>query len=324
MHASNVFRDSFLPVLSLSIDFRLSLYIQFMVKMFMVMFAYFLIAAIYGLAILKDEVFVSYLHSSLITVYDSTTFNCKRTLAVRGLTNPEHIVSCSAYQCLYACDWSYRGMAFGNLRKNTYKRREIRNWETCEGGGRLSAASDTNIILNVNNKAQLNEYTADGELLRMINLASGTDIVQAWHALKLDSGLFVVCHGDYDDPRSRVCLLSIIDNSLLFQQRLDTEVLRTFGDDYGNPLNILKRPMYLAVDKDGSILVCDAGTRRMFILNSCLEEARLLLPEENTEVLPWRVCVDESNGRYLHAEYNRIQSCKLLSDGSLDWQTVFE
>src|SRR6218665_1408623 len=158
----------------------------------------------------------------------------------------------------------------------------------------------------------------------MINLASGIDIVQAWHALKLDSGLFVVCHGDYDDPRSRVCLLSIKDYSGLVQQRFDTEGLMTFGDDHGNNFNILKRPMYLAVAKDGSILVCDAGSRRIFLLNSCLEEARLLLPEENTEVLPWRVCVDEFNGRYLHAEYNGIQSCKLLSDGSLNCQTVFE
>jgi len=285
------------------------------------MFAYFLIAAIYGLAILKDEVFVSYLQSSLITVYDSTTFTCKRTLAVRGLTNPEHIVSCSVKQCLYAFDWSYRGIACEILRIDPYNGKVVKNWETREGGGRLSVSSDTNIILNINYKGQLNEYTADGELLRMINLTSGTYIVQAWHALKLESGLFVVCHGGYDDPRGRVCLLSIIDNyGGFFQKRHDTEVLATFGDDYGNPFNLLKRPMYLAVDKDGSILVCDAGSRRLLLLNSCLEEARLLIPEESAGFLPWRVCVDESNGRYLLADYNRVQSCKLLSDGSLDWQ----
>src|SRR6218665_1967934 len=195
---------------------------------FIVIFTCFLIAAIYGLAILNDEVFVSYLQSSLIAVYDSTTFTCKRTLTVMGLTNPEHIVSCSVYQCIYAFDWSYQGRACEILRIDPHIGKVVKNWETCEGGGRLSVASDTNIILNINQIAQLNEYTADGELFRMINLASGTDIVQAWHALKLDSGLFVVCHGDYDDPRSRVCLLSIIENSLLFQQRLDTEVLRTF------------------------------------------------------------------------------------------------
>src|SRR6218665_1296284 len=296
-----------------------------MFKNFIVILTCFLIAAIYGLAILKDEVFVSYLKSSLITVYDSATFNCKRALTVSGLTNPEHIVSSSVYQCLYAFDWSYRGMACEILRIDPHIGTVVKNWETHEGGGRLSIASDTNIILNVNNKAQLNEYTADGELLRMINLASGTYIVRAWHALKLDSRLFVVCHGGYDDPRSRVCLLSIIDNFCgLFQQRLDTEVLRTFGDDYRQPFNNLRRPMYLAVDKDGSILVCDAENKRLFLLNSCLEEARLLIPEENADFLPWRVCVDESNGRYLHAEYNRIQSCKLLSDGSLNCQTVFE
>src|SRR6218665_2794563 len=253
-----------------------------MFKIVIVISACFLIAAIYGLAILKDEVFVSYLLSSLITVCDSTTFNCKRTLTVSGLTNPEHIVSCSVYQCLYAFDWSYRGTACEILRIDPHIGKVVKNWETCDGGGRLSVASDTNIILNINRRAQLNEYTADGELFRIINLASGTDILQAWHALKLDSGLFVVCHGEYDDPRSRVCLLSITDNCCGFvQQRLDTEVLRTFGDDYRQPFNNLRRPMYLAVDKDGSILVCDAGSRCLLLLNSCLEKARLLLPEEN-------------------------------------------
>ena len=245
---------------------------------------------------------------------------CKRTLIVIGLTSPEHIVSCSANQCLYALDWVYRGLSCEILRIDSYNGKVVKNWETCEGGGRLSVGSDTNVIFNIDKRAQLNEYTADGDFLRMINLTSGTNIVRAWHSLKLDSGLFVVCH----DKWRRICLLSIKDSSELAQHRFDTEVLTTFGGECEHRMNVvfLRCPMYLAVDKDGLILVCDSIAKRILVLNSCLEKQRDLAPNENTVLSPWRVCIDESKGRYLVAENKRILSCKKLSDGNLDWRTL--
>ena len=69
------------------------------------MFAYLQTAAIYGLAVLKDEVFVSHLKSSVIVVYHSTAFNCKRTctLTVSGLTastNVSTLLTGSIEDCL--------------------------------------------------------------------------------------------------------------------------------------------------------------------------------------------------------------------------------
>ena|SRR6218665_3760927 len=66
------------------------------------------------------------------------------------------------------------------LRIDPHIGKVVKNWEACEGGGRLSVANDANIILNINLRAQLNEYTADGEF-------TAKDKPDFWH--KYTSGV---------------------------------------------------------------------------------------------------------------------------------------
>lgn len=118
-------------------------------------------------------------------------------MKVEGMTDPEHIVSCSLSSCLYAFDWEYLEQLPAILRIDPTNGNLPSTWNISEGGGKLSIASDTNVILTLNDASMLHEYTTKGELIRKINLGHGTGITKAWHAVKLNNGLFVVCHGDF-------------------------------------------------------------------------------------------------------------------------------
>lgn len=78
-------------------------------------------------------------------------------MQVDGMTNPEHIASCSVNNCLYAFDWKFKNQSSEILRINSIDGNLTKTWEVYEGGGRISIAGDTNVILNINYKAKLHE-----------------------------------------------------------------------------------------------------------------------------------------------------------------------
>lgn len=53
-------------------------------------------------------------------------------------------------------------------------------------------------------------------------------------------------------------------------------------------------PIYLYVDKEGSILVSDKTHKTSVLLNSNLDKPRTIVSEEHGLSLPWRTCFDES------------------------------
>ena len=133
-----------------------------------------------------------------IAVYDSKSFDFKRNITVDGMIHAEPIVSCSENKCLYTFvrnfekaltvnlgndpakeNYNFRAQTPFNamLRIDPSNGKLVKDWEVVEGGGRLSVANDTNVILNINYEAKLHEYTADGELIRVIDLALGTGIL---------------------------------------------------------------------------------------------------------------------------------------------------
>lgn len=262
--------------------------------------------------------FISRLQYTEIEVYDSTTFRFKRRMKVDGMNDPECIVSCSVNNCLYAFDWKYKGQEEISemLRIDPANGNLIKTWNVNGRGGRLSVASDANVILNINFESGLHEYTANGDLIRKINLdPDRTGIFRAWHAIKLNSGMFVVCHGDYDDPKARVCLLSIIANTCSIPGRTDkVEILKVFGGDKGESRGRLKGPIYLSVDKEGSILVSDSPNKTV-LLSRNFDKAQIIVSKKHGLKRSWRTCFNEVTGQWFVSDHHRVMICRVKGKG---------
>lgn len=231
-------------------------------------------------------------------------------MTVRGMTTPEHITSCSVNYCLYAYDWAYKGQLPAILRISPLNGNLIKTWDVIEHGGCLSVASDTNVILNINHEAILHEYTADGDLIRKINVGLGTGIIRTWHAVKLPSGLFVVCHGAEADPWNRVCLLSVKSTTNTVGGLDEVEIMKSLGEALGESTSTFVGPSYLSVNKKGSILVTNILNSRAVLISSNLDAPQILTSDELGMLLPRRTCFDESTGQWIVADYRTFVMCR--------------
>lgn len=276
--------------------------------------------------------FILRLKQSFIEVYDSGTFDFKRRVAIKGgvwtnlrIIDPDDIASCSVKNCLYAFNKGFHSQDPSIIRFNPTTGNVISNWtkfETC----RISVARDTNVILT--STFQLDEYTADGEIIREIRLDSGTGITRAWHAAKLNNGLFVVCHGAmsiWGDSTGRVCLLSTkIANIEMIRMRWtnrvdEVEILKEFGRVEGESINILGRPFYLSVDKEDTMLVLheSVNENRAVLISSNLEKPRIIVSKDHGMKSSRRACFNDSRGQWLVADYHRVMVCR-VKDGEVE------
>jgi len=98
---------------------------------------------------------------------------------------------------------------------------------------------------------------SDGLLLRQIQLPR--DVVSPWHTIQLSSGQFVVCHGDYDDPVHRVCLIGS-----------DVRVVESFGGLVGSGKQRADVPAHLAVDQNQFVYVADASNLPVLNIRSAV------------------------------------------------------
>lgn len=199
------------------------------------------------------------------------------------------------------------------LRIDPNKGNLIKTWSTYGLGGLISIASDTNVILALKSEAKLHEYTSDEGLIRIINLYQG-----ARHAVKLNNGLFVVCHDGFKCCLGTVCLLSVQANTIALgideveilaefpkkniKKSIDNwiypmylsvnkegsilgidelEILAEFGGEQKESIENWLDTMYLSVDKEGSILASVDSDKKAVLLSSNLDKQRILVSEED-------------------------------------------
>lgn len=278
--------------------------------------------AINGLAVLDQEVFISREQYPDIEVFNSKTFHFKRNITVNGMIQAEPIVSCSVNKCLYTFVWDFMEQCNAMLRIDPSNGNLITGWAVYGRGGRLSVANDTNVILNINYEAKLKEYTADGELVRVIDLGLGTGIISTWHAVKFPNGQFVICQGCEDDDVNRVCLLSTKATTSSMGRTDEVEILREFGREEGESINSLHYPMFLSANNEGSILVSDIN---LVLLSSNLDKPRILVFRECGLPGLWRTCFDEPSGQWFVANGDRFMVCwvrnKEIMQKIYDWRS---
>lgn len=249
---------------------------------------------IYGLAILDVEIFAVRRLATEFEVFGLTDYTFIRTCSVKNMQNPRSMASCSHKKCLYILDWK-----FSNLPKEILKvgakgkfMKKVKWIVADDCGHNISVTPESTVILPLLQKNLLQEFTADGKLLRQIYIADELGITNLSHAIRLQSGHFVVSHGDYFEEQHRVC---VIDR--------DGNLKKAFGEGRGCSNMQLDVPGHLAVDGNKNILVVDRNNKRVLLLSPELEFTRELLCFKKHGLRgPWRVCLDSKHSRLLVAD----------------------
>src|SRR6218665_1079428 len=233
-----------------------------------------LITDIRGLTILDKELFVVSQLSSEVEVYDMIKLIFTRRWNLEEQTDPQDIASCDINKCLYILQKSDAFLDSMEILRADRNGHSIKTWSTPNSSGPLSVTDESNVLLTVRYESKLNEYSPDGQLL--LEIQAG--IPWPWHAIKLTSGHFVVCHGHGD--LHRVCIVDA-----------DGKVQKSFGGTRGSTIGEMNEPFYLSIDVNGFVMVVDRRNSRVLLLDSDLKFRREIISKEDRHGLrdPWRI-----------------------------------
>ena len=172
----------------------------------------------------------------------------------------------------------------------------------------MSVTDDSNVILAVYNKNKLNEYSPDGQLVREVILSSDAGIGHLRHAIRLSNDHFVVSHGFSRDDLHRVCVVDA-----------DGKLEKSFGGKCGSSIGQMDYPVHLSVDGNGFVMVADRRNTRVLLLDPDLKFKRVILSKEGKYGLqnPYRILLDESNGRVFVADNGWDSEKGIFTDGRI-------
>lgn len=259
-----------------------------------------------GLTVVNNTLYVTMEYSEVIESYElcvSDTLpkiGSRAKFSVAGLLNPRDIKG-TKRDCLYIFDKKFYAQPAEIFIFDLNLKAIQKRWSTGDNYGSLSITDEGNVILTVENRNTLMEYTSDGQLIREITLSSA--ICNPLHSLKLSSGHFVVSN----ISNSRIC---IVDEN--------GDVLRAFGEENKSWLEELYVPLCLAIDSSGSIIVADQINGRVLLLTSTLEFKDELVSAKNGLCSPTQIHLDESNGARLFVvdrdliHFVKFGKCKCL------------
>lgn len=153
----------------------------------------------------------------------------------------------------------------------------------------LSVTNDSTLILSVFDKNKLDEYSPEGQLIREISLLAVAFSGHPWHAIKLNSGHFVVCHRDHSNDLHRVFIVDA-----------DGNLKKCFGGKRGSSVGQMSLAAYLAVNESGFMMVADPDNRRVLLLDPDLEFKReIIFVKKHGFRRPEKILLYEPNGQLL-------------------------
>jgi len=253
-----------------------------------------------GITILDSNIYTVFQNSNNIQVYDSAALVFRNSFTIDEMVNPNDLTSCSLNNCLYICDWG-NGRIF---RFEVGEGGQHMSWSIDADLGGLSVTAEHNVLLSGHASNKLKEYTSKGQLIRSVTLK---DYLNPWHAIKLISNDFIICHGDSlrESGNHRVCLVDANGKLKAF-----------FGGAKGSDEEHMFGPYYLAVDKNDCILVSDCNNRRILLLSQDLKFIKEIIPS-STNVLrrARRMYLDEAAGRLYVAD--NVSTGRETKDGRI-------
>jgi len=246
---------------------------------------------VYGVTSLDNLLYVLRDKSSeQIEVYNMDTYRFLCCLTVPDIGAANDIVACKRNRCGYISDWSH----------DSVHRVALPDWDTVtqwpvnDKPAHLSLTDRHGVLVSCHEVRKIKEFSTDGQLLHVLTLPQ--DVMSPWHSVKLSSGQFIVCHGDFGDPLHRVCL---VDS--------DGSVVNSFGGPQGSGSQQMKVPVRMAVDRNEFLFVLDLNNDRVLLLSPLLTYVRDVVTRKQLKWWPQRVHLDSDRGRlYIVTRIGRV------------------
>ena len=269
--------------------------------------------AVWGLALLRDELFVSSILSRQLIVHSSTTFEQLRTMLLpEDFFRPRDLAACQLKNCLYLVEAKgYEDGGFlidGSVVRVDVRGKLIKAWDISAPFSADDVRVDEAYNLSVTRAGSLlvacahslREYSCDGEMLRRIILPTGCDM--PWQPLQLKTGDFLMTQSGPTSPTSRHYRIYTMNSS--------GEVLLSSAEvpDVPEEENF-SHPMHSVRDHDGCVITADNWKNRVVVFSPMLIFLREIVGGSSTQEelrSPYRVLLDEASGRLFIGTYKNI------------------
>ena len=212
-------------------------------------------------------------------MYDIETLGHRRKFTVRGLVDAYDIAAHA--NVLYVSEYNDKLIHRIQLSDETFS-----HWSVDSKYLTMSMNKKGNVIVSCYDLNKIIEYTPTGSCVREIHVdAIDKSIRGLYHAIQLDDDRFVICHST--PTHHRVC---IIDSN--------GRVMKSYGGEKGSGIGRMYFPCYLAIDRNGFILVADHINNRIIQLDASLEFIR--------EFIPGSVGLKNPRRMHLHEKRRRL------------------
>ena len=189
-------------------------------------------------------------------MYDIETLSHRRKFTVKGLVDAWDMVAHA--NVLYVSERTDKLIHRIQLSDETSS-----HWSVDSGNLKMSINKKGNVVVSCFDLRKIIEYTPIGSCVREIQVnAIDENIDGLHHAIQLDDDRFLICHAT-TTTHHRVC---IIDSN--------GRMMKSYGGGRGSGIGQMNIPSYLAIDRNGFILVADQLNNRIIQLDTSLEFIR--------------------------------------------------
>jgi len=195
-----------------------------------------------GITVLGTELFVLRDNMPQMSVYDSDSFMFKHCLHVSNSTNLVSVVACTHNNCLYLSDSDSQkklNIIHRKDHQSSSATMKCTKWSLAGKSEGLSVTKKYNVLVTLVHMKRIEEYTPDGNCIRIINLDINMD--SPIHCFELSNDQFVVSYC-YKDSLHRVC---IVGNNVC--------IIQSYGGLPGSGVGHMHCPRHIAVDNHGNV-----------------------------------------------------------------------
>jgi len=200
------------------------------------------------MTVLGEELFVLPEWTNIVKVYNTINLKLSHEIKIGDSQFLSAIVACAHNNCLYVSDYI-------RLHRNDLCLKTVIHTWSVDGycwGLSVTRSHSVLVILNVANRIQ--EYTADGSLIKEIRLDSSIEDLR--HCIQLSNDQFVVCSSSRESNRG---VVSIID--------MNGCIVQSYSNPAGSGGGVLDR---MAVDIHGHVIVAGMDNNTVELLSPTL------------------------------------------------------
>ena len=231
--------------------------------------------ALSGVTYLGDEMFIVHDEEAAVQVYDVDALSLKRSLPVTGLTEAWDLTSCVQNNSLYCCNFNGDCVFQIDVKGNATR------WSPHGSVYSLSVTANSNVLVTIEHTSKLNMFTANGCLLREINLQQSAP--GPLHSVQLSDGQFLVSHGG----KNRAC---VIDD--------DGKLVQCYSGPIGFGVGQIQTLYHLIVDNQGFIAAADYFNNKVVLLSPSLTYVKeLISADKGVPQNPFRMYFDKRRGQ---------------------------